>query len=53
MAKAEHFNTPQQQHYYISPHDYYNRKYIFTYIQQMIGVLKVKNAREPVKRKDI
>ena len=48
-----------QQQYFISPHDYYNIHILNIYIQQMIGVLaarnnlKVKNARQPVERKDI
>ena len=50
----------QLQQYFISPHNYYNRKrYKYMYIQQMIWVLaarnnlKVKNARQPAVRKDI
>ena len=44
----------RQQQYFISPHNYYKRKNIYLYIQQIIGVLaarnnlKVKNARQPV-----
>ena len=44
----------RQQQCFISPHNYYKRKNIHLYIQQMIGVLaarnnlKVKNARQPV-----
>ena len=43
-----------QQRHFISPHNYYKRKNIYLYKQQMIGVLaaqnnlKVKNARQPV-----
>ena len=50
-------NNNRQQQYFISPHNYYKKKNI--YIQQMIGVLavrnnlKVKNAGQPVERKDV
>ena len=33
----------RQQQYFISPHNYYKRKNIYLYIQQMIGVLASRN----------
>ena len=48
----------QQQQHFISPHDIQEMKFI-TIAQMMIGALaarnnlRVKNARQPVKRKDV